>query len=263
MAPKRRVLRPQTAELIPSSLYEFAPILRVANAVEKSNRRVAYLCRWYAFEIARTLDSTLSVQRVLYSTSSVQRVQAILSELIQCFKREDKAILGEQRKSDVHEMEIFYKMFNKDSIHAFQNADKANEEDRINCKQGHQIAVVLFEVLNAVSRAHSVEVPDEIKKAHAKLVEIAEIYHYDLLPVDPDILNESDYLDVSSSNHVYRNVLPLEPESSCQAEKQANDLKMASARRRVVRPQTAELIPSSLFEFAPILRVANAVEKSN
>ncbi|KAI3511127.1 hypothetical protein L1887_18271 [Cichorium endivia] len=47
-----------------------------------------------------------------------------------------------------------------------------------------------------------------------------------LVDVDPDILDDSEYLDVSSSNHVYRNMLPLEPESSCQAQKQANDLKI-------------------------------------
>ena len=54
--PQRRpLLRTQTAgnlgadpildsEVVPSSLVEIAPILRVANEVEASNKRVAYLC---------------------------------------------------------------------------------------------------------------------------------------------------------------------------------------------------------------------------
>ncbi|XP_077246957.1 callose synthase 3-like [Tasmannia lanceolata] len=188
---QRRLQRTQTvgnlgepaydSEIVPSSLVEIAPILRVANEVESSNPRVAYLCRFYAFEKAHRLDPT----------SSGRGVRQFKTALLQRLEREnDPTLTGRVKKSDAREMQSFYQHYYKKYIQALQNA--ADKADRAQLTKAYQTAAVLFEVLKAVNLTQSVEVDNEILEAHNKVAEKSEIYvPYNILPLDPDSANQA------------------------------------------------------------------------
>ncbi|KAH7849658.1 hypothetical protein Vadar_021042 [Vaccinium darrowii] len=188
---QRRIMRTQTAgnlgesifdsEVVPSSLVEIAPILRVANEVEKANPRVAYLCRFYAFEKAHRLDPT----------SSGRGVRQFKTALLQRLEREnDPTLMGRVKKSDAREMQSFYQHYYKKYIQALQNA--ADKADRAQLTKAYQTANVLFEVLKAVNQTQAVEVDREILEAHDKVAEKTQIYvPYNILPLDPDSANQA------------------------------------------------------------------------
>ena len=50
------------SELVPSSLAEIAPILRVANEIQKENPRVAYLCMCFFFLLYQYKSTCLVLQ---------------------------------------------------------------------------------------------------------------------------------------------------------------------------------------------------------
>ncbi|KAK9941339.1 hypothetical protein M0R45_017945 [Rubus argutus] len=188
---QRRITRTQTAgnlgetifdsEVVPSSLVEIAPILRVANEVESHNPRVAYLCRFYAFEKAHRLDPT----------SSGRGVRQFKTALLQRLEREnDPTLMGRVKKSDAREMQSFYQHYYKKYIQALQNA--ADKADRAQLTKAYQTANVLFEVLKAVNMTQSMEVDREILEAHGKVAEKTELLvPYNILPLDPDSTNQA------------------------------------------------------------------------
>uniref|UniRef100_J3LJJ4 1,3-beta-glucan synthase n=1 Tax=Oryza brachyantha TaxID=4533 RepID=J3LJJ4_ORYBR len=187
----RRILRTQTAvnlgeqifdsEVVPSSLVEIAPILRVANEVEGTNPRVAYLCRFYAFEKAHRLDPT----------SSGRGVRQFKTALLQRLERENEPTLtGRFHKSDAREIQSFYQHYYKKYIQALQNV--SDQADRAQLTKAYQTANVLFEVLKAVTQQHSVEVDHEILEAADKVKEKTKIYlPFNILPLDPDSGNQA------------------------------------------------------------------------
>ncbi|KAL4565125.1 hypothetical protein LXL04_029210 [Taraxacum kok-saghyz] len=188
---QRRIMRTQTtgnlgeslfdSEVVPSSLVEIAPILRVANEVEPINLRVAYLCRLYAFEKAHCLDPT----------SSGRGVRQFKTALLQLLEREnDPTLIMRMKKRDVREMQSFYRHYYLTYIQALQSA--ADKADRAQLTKAYQTANVLFEVLKAVNQTQCVEVDREILETHDKVAQKTEIYlPYNILPLDPDSANQA------------------------------------------------------------------------
>ncbi|KAL8247356.1 hypothetical protein R6Q59_008572 [Mikania micrantha] len=192
--PHRRILRKQNqgiigepafdSEVVPSSLLEIAPILRVANEVEPSNPRVAYLCRYHAFMKSHKLDPTASGRGVLqFKTALLQRLE----------RDNDPTLARRVKKSDVREMQSFYQDYYKKYIQSLQSsADKADSKQ---LSKAYRTASILFEVLKAINQAETVENEEEMLEAHAHhkvSQKTTEIYvPYNILPLDPDGANQA------------------------------------------------------------------------
>ncbi|KAL8495893.1 hypothetical protein ACS0TY_019858 [Phlomoides rotata] len=208
--PQRRILRTQTvgnlgesvmdSEVVPSSLVEIAPILRVANEVEPINPRVAYLCRFYAFEKAHRLDPT----------SSGRGVRQFKTALLQRLERENDTTLTARKGSDAREMKSFYQHYYRKYIEALQNA--ADKADRARLTKAYQTAAVLFEVLRAVNLTEAVPVDEEILEKHTKVTEKTQIYvPYNILPLDPESSHQPimRYPEIQASVAALRNTRGL------------------------------------------------------
>ncbi|KAH6765351.1 callose synthase 5 [Perilla frutescens var. hirtella] len=162
-------------EVVPSSLqYAIAPILRVAAEIEHERPRVAYLCRFYAFEKAHRLDPNSSGRGVRqFKTSLHQRLQ-----------REDGSSLARRsKKTDAREIESYYKQYYDKYLLALNKGDQA---DRAQLGKAYKTAGVLFEVLCAVNKTEKVEeVAPEIMAAANDVQANAEIYvPFNILPLD-------------------------------------------------------------------------------
>ncbi|KAM3282637.1 callose synthase 5 [Capsicum chacoense] len=161
-------------EVVPSSLQSIAPILRVAREIQNERPRVAYLCRFYAFEKAHRLDPT----------SSGRGVRQFKTNLFQRLERDNASSLTSRvKKTDAREIESFYKQYYEQYV---VSLNKGEQADRAQLGKAYQTAGVLFEVLCAVNKSEKVEeVAPEIIAAANDVQAKKEIYApYNILPLD-------------------------------------------------------------------------------
>ncbi|XP_021300707.1 callose synthase 7-like [Herrania umbratica] len=179
--PSRRMTRAQTmmveipnednstadSELVPSSVASIAPILRVANEIEKDNPRVAYLCRFHAFEKAHKMDPT----------SSGRGVRQFKTYLLHRLEKEEEETRPQLARSDPREIQLFYQHFYLQNIADGQYTKKPEEMAKI-----YQIATVLYDVLRTVVPASRVD--DETERYAKEVEKKREQYeHYNILPL--------------------------------------------------------------------------------
>ncbi|KAI3698332.1 hypothetical protein L2E82_41802 [Cichorium intybus] len=155
------------SELVPSSLASIAPILRVANEIEKDNDRVAYLCRFHAFEKAHRMDPK----------SSGRGVRQFKTYLLHRLQKEEEKTKPRLAKSDPREIQKFYQNFYEKNIREGQYTKKPEEMAKI-----YQIATVLYDVLRTVVPASKVEA--ETQQYARDVEQNREQYeHYNILPL--------------------------------------------------------------------------------
>ncbi|GLT70370.1 hypothetical protein SLA2020_424530 [Shorea laevis] len=156
------------SELVPSSLASIAPILRVANEIEKDNPRVAYLCRFHAFEKAHKMDPT----------SSGRGVRQFKTYLLHRLEREEEETMPQLAKSDPKEMQLYYLKFYGENVKDGEHTKKPEEMAKI-----YQIATVLYDVLRTVVTDPK-KIVDEIHEYAKEVERKREQYeHYNILPL--------------------------------------------------------------------------------
>ncbi|GAU32921.1 hypothetical protein TSUD_152820, partial [Trifolium subterraneum] len=171
-APTRTVELPNEenimdSEIVPSSLAVLVPILRAAIEIEEENPRVAYLCRFHAFEKAHTMDPT----------SSGRGVRQFKTYLLHKLEREGELTEKHTKRSDAKELQNYYQHFYEKRIRDGEFTKKPEE-----MVKNVQIATVLYEVLKTLLTPQTIE---EKTKRYAADVENkrGQYEHYNILPL--------------------------------------------------------------------------------
>ncbi|QCD79590.1 callose synthase 7-like [Vigna unguiculata] len=155
------------SEIVPSSLAVLVPILRAALEIEEENPRVAYLCRFHAFEKAHTMDPT----------SSGRGVRQFKTYLLHKLEKEGELTERLVQRSDARELQTYYQQFYEKKIRDGEFSQRPEE-----MAKNVQIATVLYEVLKTMVAPQNIE---EKTKRYAEDVEHkrGQYEHYNILPL--------------------------------------------------------------------------------
>ncbi|KAJ6736049.1 LYST-INTERACTING PROTEIN LIP5 DOPAMINE RESPONSIVE PROTEIN DRG-1 [Salix viminalis] len=202
---------PVDSELVPSSLATIAPILRVANEIEEDNPRVAYLCRFDAFEKAHKMDPTSNGRGVRqFKTYLLHRLEKASGSTSQCkciLRKEEEVAKLKLARSDPREIQMYYQKFYEENIKDAQHTKKPEEMAKI-----LRVATVLYDVLQTVVPAGKVD--NETRKyAEDVKRKRGQYEHYNILPlyaagVKPAIM---ELPEIKAALHALRDVdnLPM------------------------------------------------------
>ncbi|CAA7402084.1 unnamed protein product [Spirodela intermedia] len=148
------------SEFIPSSLSSIAPILRVANELEEEYPRIAYFCRFAAFERIHNMDKT----------SSGRGVRQFKTYLLHKLEKED---MGMVATNNLLEVINFYRYYYKTFI---EGPVRRKPEEMA---KHYQVATILFDILK-----RSGDVDTEIE-GYASKVERNKVHYaqYNILPI--------------------------------------------------------------------------------
>ncbi|XP_031288320.1 putative callose synthase 6 [Pistacia vera] len=138
------------SELVPSSLAEIAPILRAANCIQEENPRVAYLCRFHAFEKAHSMDPT-SGRR-----GARQFKTKLLHRLEKVHLKEEEETIRQLARNDPREIQLYYQIFCENYINKVAHTKKLDEMAKI-----WQIATILYDVVKTV--VPSAKIDDKVR----------------------------------------------------------------------------------------------------
>ncbi|XP_009622154.1 putative callose synthase 8 isoform X2 [Nicotiana tomentosiformis] len=164
------VPEPFDSEKLPVTLIsEIQRFLRVANLIESEEPRVAYLCRFHAFEVAHNLDRN----------SNGRGVRQFKTALLQRLEQDEEVTLRKRKeKTDLRELRRAYREY-KDYI--IKYGAESHLENRERLTKARAIASVLFEVSDTVSRAAGVQALAGSESRDAK----SELFvSYNILPLD-------------------------------------------------------------------------------
>ncbi|KAH7533719.1 hypothetical protein FEM48_Zijuj04G0161500 [Ziziphus jujuba var. spinosa] len=155
------------SELVPSSLASIAPILRVANEIQDENPRVAYLCRFHAFEKAHKMDPT----------SSGRGVRQFKTYLLHQLEKEEQEAEHKLSHRDPKEIQLFFHQFYDKNVKEGEYSKKPEEMAKV-C----QIASVLYQVLKTVVPPSMIN-PQTKQIAEDVETKRSQYTHYNILPL--------------------------------------------------------------------------------